>query len=399
MDAPQPNQALIEIIRNQIRQSPQQKITFAEYMDLVLYHPEQGYYASGTVDIGKAGDYFTTSSLGSDFGELLAEQFVEMWERLGKPESFQLIEMGAGKGELANDILNYLSQHYPVFLNCLQYQIIEQSPSLTQQQKNQLTPWQPNNQLVWKSWHEIQDHSVIGCLFSNELVDSFPVHRVKVENGDLKEIYVTLCSENDPTPFREVTDELSTPQLSQYFQDIGINLVSEDYPEGFQTEVNLATIPWLETVSRCLQKGYLLTIDYGYSANKYYQPQRDSGTLQCYIQHQRHNDPYYLIGKQDMTAHVDFTALETYGKQYHLEPLGFTQQALFLMALGLGNRLHALSQGGLKVREVLQKRDALHQLMDPMRLGGFGVLLQGKGLTANEQAEPLRGFTTPESRG
>ncbi len=393
MTLPEPNQTLIEIIRDRIKNTPDQKITFADYMELVLYHPEQGYYTSGMVDIGKAGDYFTASSLGSDFGELLAEQFVEMWQRLGKPKRFDLVEMGAGKGELASDIFNYCWHNYPQFLACLQYRIIEQSPSLTQQQKQQLQPWQQKGNLRWETWEDIPNQSVMGCLFSNELVDSFPVHRVKIENDNLKEIYVTLNGEDEGTPFTEITDDLSTPQLDQYFQDMGINLPSKDYPDGFETEVNLAIIPWLETISRCLQKGYLLTIDYGYSAEKYYQPKRNAGTLQCYIQHQRHNDPYYLIGKQDMTAHVDFTALETYGKHYHLEPLGFTQQALFLMALGLGNRLNSLSQGGQSVMQVLQKRDALHQLIDPMGLGGFGVLLQGKGLTANEQEPPLRGFT------
>jgi len=388
MNQAQPNYKLIEIIQDKIRNSPQQKITFADYMDLVLYHPEQGYYSSGIVDIGKAGDFFTAASLGSDFGELLAEQFVEMWEKLKQPTQFDLVEIGAGKGQLADDILNYLSQYYPQVFNCLQYRIIESSPALKQQQKNTLQNWH----ITWNTWEDIPEASLVGCCFSNELVDAFPVHRVQIENGILKEIYVTLSTAENSSYFTEITDELSTIQLREYFQTIGIALPSSDYPDGFQTEVNLAIIPWLKTVSHCLQTGYLLTIDYGYSAERYYHPQRDEGTLQCYYQHQRHNDPYLLIGKQDITAHVDFTALETYGKQYHLEPLGCTQQALFLMALGLGDRLTELSQGGVSVRQILQRRDALHQLIDPMGLGGFNVLLQGKGLTSNEKISSLRGF-------
>lgn len=388
MNQPESNAQLIEIIQDRIASSPHKQITFAEYMDLVLYHPQQGYYTSGIVDIGKAGDFFTAASLGSDFGELLAEQFIEMWEKLGQPDSFDLVEIGAGKGQVANDILNYLSQHYPDFFHCLQYRIIESSSALKEQQKKTLQNWQ----ITWDTLENLPEDSVVGCCFSNELVDAFPVHRIEIKNGTLKEIYVTLSETENTSPFTEITDEPSTSQLKEYFQTIGISLPSSDYPDGFRTEVNLAMISWLKTISHCLQKGYLLTIDYGYSADKYYNPQRDEGTLQCYFQHQRHSDPYLLIGNQDITAHVDFTALETYGKQYNLEPLGLTQQALFLMALGLGNRLTELSQGGFNVMQVLQRRDALHQLIDPMGLGGFTVLLQGIGLTATEKALPLRGF-------
>jgi len=392
MNQTQSNHQLISIIKDKIANSPEQKITFADYMDLVLYHPQQGYYTSGQVDIGKAGDFFTAASLGSDFGELLAENFVEMWEKLGQPNPFDLVEIGAGKGELAHDILSYLSQHYPHCLPALHYHIIEQSPALREEQQEKLKTWQNEITLRWETWEEIPDSSLVGCCFSNELVDAFPVHRVQIEAGTLKEIYVTVSEDKETSPFTEVTDNISTPQLKEYFQTVGITLPSNEYPEGFQTEVNLAIPSWLATVSRCLNQGYLLTIDYGYPAQKYYHPQRYTGTLQCYVQHQRHNDPYLLIGQQDMTSHVDFTAIETYGKQYGLEFYHFTQQALFLMASGLGDRLNQLSQGGFNVMEVLQRRDALHQLMDPMGLGGFGVLLQGKGVQAAENASPLLGF-------
>ena len=392
MPDPQSNRQLISIIKDKIASSPEQKITFADYMDLVLYHPKAGYYTSGQVDIGKAGDFFTAASLGSDFGELLAENFVEMWEKLERPNPFDLVEMGAGKGELAEDILTYLSQHYPQCLQGLHYHIIEQSPALRKQQQAKLKPWENKVTLRWETWEEIPDSALVGCCFSNELVDAFPVHRVQLEGGALQEIYVSLAEENTESPFQEVIDTPSTSQLQTYFQTVGITFPASDYPEGFQTEVNLAIQPWLATVSRCLKQGYLLTIDYGYPAEKYYNPQRYAGTLQCYVEHQRHNDPYYLIGQQDITSHVDFTAIETYGKQYNLEFYHFTQQALFLMSSGLGDRLNALSQGGFNVMEVLQRRDALHQLIDAMGLGGFGVLLQGKGMREAEQNTPLLGF-------
>ncbi len=392
MNQPQANPKLIQIIQDKIAESPQKKITFAEYMDLVLYHPQEGYYTSGMVEIGKGGDFFTASSLGNDFGELLAEQFVEMWERLGHPDQFDLVEMGAGKGELANDILTYLSQQYPQFYQHLQYCIIEASPALKEAQQNKLHTEKDKGVVTWKTWEEIPELSLVGCCFSNELVDAFPVHRVQLVAGELKEIYVTDTAKEDGFPFTEITTEISTSKLKEYFQTVGVFLPSSDYPDGFQTEVNLAIETWLNTIAQRLKQGYLLTIDYGYTADKYYHPQRYSGTLQCYTQHQRHHNPYYLIGQQDITSHVDFTALETYGKQFNLERYHFTQQALFLMALGLGDRLAQLSQKTLDIRQLLARRDALHQLLDPMGLGGFKVLLQGKGCAELENQSPLRGF-------
>ena len=150
---------------------------------------------------------------------------------------------------------------------------------------------------------------------------------------------------------------------------------------------------WLNRVSQKLKQGYLLTIDYGYSAQKYYHPQRSHGTLQCYYQHRYHADPFVNLGFQDITTHVNFTALENQGKSLGLETLGFTQQGLFLMSLGLGDRLTELSTGKFNVAEIFKRRDALHQLIDPTGLGKFGVLLQGKGLTPVQKRRSLRGFS------
>ena len=137
----------------------------------------------------------------------------------------------------------------------------------------------------------------------------------------------------------------------------------------------------------------MITIDYGYTADKYYHPQRNRGTLQCYYQHRYHHDPYINLGYQDITVHANFTALECQGKLWELEKIGFTQQGLFLMALGLGDRLNELSSGKYNVREIFQRRDALHQLINPTGLGGFGVLIQGKGLP--EKARCLSGLDLP----
>ncbi len=377
----------MQVIRDRITHSPQNKISFAEFMDLALYHPDLGYYSGGNVEIGAGGDFFTSVSLGADLGDLLAVQFAQMWECLSQPQPFILLEMGAGLGDLALDILKAVEGRYPVFYSRLEYWIVEESPALIRRQKEVLKGYP----VQWKTWSEIEDNSMVGCCFANELVDAFPVHQVRVEDGELKEVYVTETEAG----LTEITGELSTPQLAQYFQEMGVDLLAPDYAKPYQTEVNLAAISWLETVAKKLQKGYLITIDYGYSATRYYNRERSRGTLQCYYQHRRHNNPYINLGQQDITAHVNFTALQHYGQQYGLETLGQTKQAMFLMALGLGEKLNALSSGQFGVEQILQRRDALHQLMDPTGLGGFETLIQGKGLKETEATQPLQGLTVP----
>lgn len=388
----QNNEELYNIILNQIQNSPNHRITFAEYMDLALYHPQQGYYATNQVNIGKEGDFFTSPSLGSDFGELFAKQLVEIWHILDQPEPFYLVEMGAGKGFLAVDILQSIQQHDPDCFQALEYWIVEKSPELINIQHIALKDWlELPNKVKWKTWNEIPENSVIGCFFSNELVDSFPVHQICWKNRKLQEVYVTVQDGN----FVEVADNLSNPKLKDYLDLIGVNFQSSAYTEGYKTEINLLALDWIKTIASKLKQGYLITIDYGYYGSRYYHPLRVQGTLQCYYQHQRHNNPYQNIGRQDITTHVDFTGLESQGELWGLETVGFTQQGLFLMALGLGDRMAALSSSNLGIQQLLHRRDALRQLIDPMGLGGFGVLVQCQGLTEAQKQHPLMGLTVP----
>jgi len=385
------NSQLYEEITNHITKSPEQRISFAEYMDLALYHPEYGYYSQKAVNIGKEGDFFTSVHLGAEFGEMLAIQFVQMWERLGKPVAFSLIEMGAGQGHLASDIISYIKQQYPDFFQALKYIIVEKSPGLKQLQEQRLEKFEIN----WCSLEEIPNNSVIGCFFSNELVDAFPVHQFILENGELREIYVTVTTEFETGKlFTEIADKPSTPELINYLKLLEIDI--SKYPSGYRSEINLAALEWLGVIANRLQRGYVLTIDYGYTQNRYYNPRRDKGTLQCYTRHHRHNDPYINIGQQDITAHVDFTALEKNGDRHSLHKIGLTQQGLFLMALGLGERVATLSQSKQPLSSLLQRRDSLHQLLDPLGLGGFHVLVQAKGLTLTEISQPLKGFIQPQ---
>jgi SAM-dependent MidA family methyltransferase len=439
---PSPNLA-VQAIAHRICQTPQQRITFAEYMELALYHPQHGYYAAQNTIIGPKGDFLTSPHLGHDFGELLAEQFAQMWEILGQPSKFTLLEMGAGQGLIAWDVLTYLEKTHPSCFAALTYQMVEKSPALRQAQQTHLAPWA--TKLAWTDLDRIPPNTLVGCCFSNELVDALPVHQVILTESGLQEIYVTLAPDGEtskarspenfpenspenspenclnPVPqkspeefrenspafpqasspahdFQEIMGDLSTPQLADYFEFVDIDLKSPQYASGYRTEVNLAALTWMEQVATVLQRGFVLTIDYGYPAQQYYSPQRSQGTLQCYYQHAHHNDPYCYIGQQDITAHVDFTALERQGTRCGLTTVGQTQQAMFLMALGLGDRLAALANeadGPNSLQTVIRRRDALHQLMNPMGLGNFGVLLQSKGLTATAAQIPLKGLTIP----
>ena len=389
---------LRQVVAQHIQQRDRPRITFAEYMALALYHPQFGYYASKATPhkeaaIGPQGDFVTSPHMGHDFGELLAVQFVDMWAAMGNPEQFTLVEIGAGQGLVAADVLGELRSHHPTCFKALNYIIVEKSAALKAEQQRRLSHWQSEGiSLSWRSLEEIPPDSVVGCCFSNELVDALPVHWVEVHGGQLKEVWVS-------DELRPVVGELSTPELERYFERVGIEIAS--YEDGYRTEVNLAALDWIERVGDRLQKGYLLTIDYGYTAQRYYNPARREGTLQCYYQHAHHNDPFIHVGEQDITAHVDFTALENRGEEVGLQKLGFTQQGLFLMALGLGDRLSALSNPsdqiatGQNIQQIMMRRDALQQLISPMGLGNFGVLIQGKGLTQTEIARPLKGLTIP----
>ncbi|GAP97254.1 class I SAM-dependent methyltransferase [Leptolyngbya sp. NIES-2104] len=364
------------------------RITFAEFMDLALYCPQLGYYTRPREKIGAQGDFFTSPHLSSDFGELVAEQLAEMWQILGQPDPFTVVELGAGQGLLAADVLRYLDFKYSDCFHCLTYVIGEKAAAHVVEQRYRLRRWtEAGVRIEWTPIEEIPTNSITGCVFSNELIDAFPVHLVEIRDRTLKEIYVQL----EENRFAETIGDLSTEQLADYFKFIGVDVLN--FADGYRTEVNLAALDWIETIAQKIDRGFILTIDYGYPANRYYNPMRSQGTLQCYYQHSHHNDPYIYVGEQDITAHVDFTGLQLAGERSGLRTEGFTQQGLFLMSLGLGDRLMEITQteatSTQDLQNRLQRRDALHQLMNPMGLGGFGVLIQSKNLSQDIQLKGL----------
>jgi SAM-dependent MidA family methyltransferase len=381
------NSELVTIIANRIDTSPDRQITFAEYMDLVLYHSQHGYYATSAERISEGGDFLTSPHLAADFGEMLAIQLYQIWQILGTPQIFKIVEMGAGQGLLAAQILEYSHRIYPDFFSSIDYLIIEVAPAMKTSQQQRLK----DLPVRWCDWLEIPDRSIVGCFLSNELIDAFPVHQVVVKENELQEVYVKLDKDNN---LSETIDKLSTDKLHEYWQLNDVNLLNGKYPEGYRTEVNLSALAWQERVFKKLQRGYIVSIDYGYTADRYYNPMRSQGTLQCYYRHAYHNDPYINIGNQDITAHVDFTALQKQCELLGLKTVGFIQQGLFLMALGLGDRIAAISISDNKdIRSLLQRRQNLHQLIDPMGLGKFGVLIQSYGLLDRESSVLLTGLS------
>ena len=225
--------------------------------------------------------------------------------------------------------------------------------------------------MQWGQWPPPED-SVEGCFLSNELVDAFPVHRAYVEEGKLREVYI---GESGGTLAEEL-GETSTPALAAYFDRLRL------LPgEGCYAEVNLAAPEWIAGVGRSLRRGFMLTFDYGYPAAELYAPWRRDGTLLCFYRHNPSHHPYARLGRQDITAHVDFTALEMAGREAGLETLTLTTQARFLAALGIGEGVGRVAQESSQaLEEYYARRRAVSELLDPGGLGRIRLLVQSRGV-------------------
>jgi len=360
------NAALVELLRNRIEADG--AISFHDYMETVLYHPQLGYYASRE-PVGREGDYLTSPEVHPIFGALVAKQVAQCWDLMGRPDRFDLIEQGAGSGALASDILRWAARREPDFARALRYRIVEISASLRRRQQETLSS-------ANVEWLDELPEAFEGCLLSNELLDSFPVHRVVCRGGQLEEIYVLLRYGRFGETARPAGDEIST-----YFAALGI------MPgDGCTAEVNQRAVDWMRSVAGALTRGFVLTFDYGYPAQELYAPWRRDGTLLCFYRHNPSTDPYARIGKQDMTAHIDFTSLIRAGVAQGLETAGFTTQARFLANMGIGAGVEAAAKSELE--EYYARRRAVQELIDPAGLGRIRVLAQRKDVPA----APLSGF-------
>jgi SAM-dependent MidA family methyltransferase len=293
------------------------RITFARFMELALYHPQFGYYTAGQTRIGRRGDFFTSVSVGPLFGRLLARQF-RAWNVT------EVLEIGGHRGQLRQDVLAAAPE--------LNYRVMEYGEELPAR--------------------------ITGCVFSNELLDAFPVHRVA---GD-REVYVELaadsrCPAESPREacspdFRESLGPLSDPRLPRL-------------PAGCRSEFNLRALDWLTDLSRRLAtSAYLLTIDYGFERPEYFAPHHKDGHLQCYYRHTKSGNPYLHVGEQDITAHVEFTSLIEHGQTVGLQPILFTTQERYLMSLGAA--------------DLMAQPNAARQLLYSTMGHAFKVLIQRK---------------------
>ena len=361
---------LIAAITSEIARSG--PIPFVRFMELALYHPQFGYYMrppeSGAERIGWSGDFYTSSDVHPILGQALAKQARQLDALLGHPDPFTIVEMGPGKGLLARHFLSACrTQANDSFSQRLRYVLIERSPAMRDLQRaNLLHGLVEPGRITWgESLADLQPGSITGLFFSNELPDAFPVHRIQVEQGQIREIYVDY----DGTRFIERLRPLSSPEIQNYLARLNLSL-----PDGYQTEVNLDAVRWMAQVARTLDRGLAISIDYGHTAQDLYGPDRAKGTLLCYYSQMTDEDPYVRVGQQDMTAHVDFSSLATVGEEHGLHVTGFTNQMSFLMGLGVEEMVAHMDPEGPEFRA------AIH-LMRPEGMGRtFKVLIQHKGI-------------------
>lgn len=363
--------ALRNIISARIAE--QGRITFADFMGACLYEPGLGYYTSPGRKVGAEGDFYTSITVHAAFGRVIAREIAQMWRCMDQPASFTLVECGAGNGRLACDIMDFLSEREPEMYQGLRLVLVEKEPSLEDAQRSMLASHV--ERMEWLSPDEFASgrFTFSGCLYTNELIDALPVHRVLMTPEGLREIYVIL-KDGELT---EEIGELSTPAIAEQLKRVAVELHT-----GQQAEVNLNGPEWLTAVSKALQCGFVLTVDYGYPAEELYTPLRKVGTLLCYYRHQTEENPYLRLGLQDITAHVDFTSLMKRGEELGMKNDWFGEQYRFLMSAGIIEELEDLERSSISDKEKLRLRLTLKKLIVPQ--GGMGdtfrILVQSKGV-------------------
>ena len=338
-------------------------ITFARFMDRALYEPDLGYYRSATPRPGRSGDFLTAPETHPIFGRAVARQLDEVWRLLDRPDPFVVREHGPGTGALAAAMLDGLAADGSGLREVLRYEPVEVD--------------------------DRADEAIVGCLLANEVLDALPVHRVVGRGNGLRELLVDWREGR----FAEVEGDLSTPGIAD-------RLASEDVElaEGQRAEICLALDAWVEAAARGLGRGVLLLIDYGHPAAELYGPRRMAGTLRAYVNHRVHDDVFANVGRQDLTAHVDLTAVERAAARAGLDALGVTTQAEFLVGLGVGELLTAVqSNPSTTLESYLELRSALGRLLDPAATGAFRVMAFARDMPPDTELSGL-GFRLGRSR-
>ena len=388
------------VIRDEIlRNGP---ITFARFMGLALYHPTLGYYSGGgegREPLGWTGDYFTSGDVHPLWGWAIAHQLHQMWELLGRPARFDVIEPGAGRGLLAREVWRYARERAPDWAAALRYTLLDRAPPdspLHSARRERLAADldaldAPSDAVRWASdLADMVPRSLTGCVVANELVDALPVHVLEKQGDRLDEVFVAM--EASAERLVEQAGPPSSPEVAGYLDTYRIPW--RGYLDGWCCEVCLEAAEWLVAATAPLARGFALTIDYGDTARNLYTPNRRRGTLAVYARHQLGERPLASPGRQDLTAHVNFSALIAAGRTADLRLAGMTTQAEFLRRLGireeaeaLGARLYPYADSERHTdrgqADYLRKRallGAVATLLDPHGLGGFRVLVQQRGV-------------------
>ena len=351
-------------------------ISFEQFMNLVLYAPGMGYYSSGATKLGSAGDFVTASEISSLFGRTLAQQVIQIYRQTSQTD---LLEFGAGSGKLALDLLFELekSDALPG-----KYFILEISAELRQRQQMLLADKAPHLvHLV--EWLEQLPAQFNGIILANEVLDAMPVHMVAWHNNELFERGVIWQNDQfawQDRPIQNIELHHAASQLTPLINPH--NYVAYSY----LSEINLAATHFMRSLANIMQQGVILLIDYGFGRDEYYHPQRSQGTLMCHYRHHAHDDPFFLPGLQDITSHVDFSAISAAAENTELVLLGYTTQAYFLINCGI---TEILAQTPVEdTNNYLPQANQLQKLVSPAEMGElFKVIVFGKNFS-----EPLIGF-------
>ena len=341
-------------------------ISFARYMELALYAPGLGYYMAGARKLGRDGDFVTAPEISRLYGRALARQ-IEQLAALGFDE---ILEIGAGTGALAADLLTELDR---LGRPPRRYLILELSPDLRDRSRDTLAARAP--QLLERvAWLNALPPAFSGVVISNEVLDAMPVHVFERRAGEILELGVGVEKDGFRWAAQSRHSAPHIPEPSLFPVD------------GYRTEVQFVAHGFVRSVGKALARGAALFIDYGFPRHEYYHPQRARGTLMCHYRHRAHDDPYFLPGLQDITTHLDFSALAQAGREGGLELLGYASQAQFLINCGITGILAETPAADVAAYAPLAAQ--AHKLLSPAEMGElFKVIAFGKGVT-----EPLRGF-------
>ncbi|MDE2837332.1 MAG: SAM-dependent methyltransferase [Chloroflexota bacterium] len=329
-------------------------LTFAEFMEIALYWPDGGYYASRR-SFGPLGDFYTAPLAHPVFGALVARQLLTLWRALGSPAPFNVMEAGAGDGTLALDVVAQASELGRSFADALAYTAVDLREPPAEY---------PGH---WVRSGGVPAPGGSGVVLANELLDAMPVHRVVKEGGQLRELFVDAAPEGG---FVEIADEPSSPALGERLDGLGAAL-----SEGYRTEICLASEAWTAQAFAAIERGYLLLIDYGHEASVFYDESRRAGTLRCYAGHTLGMNPYFNVGRQDISAHVEFTSVRSAAIAAGFEVAGEMSQSDWLRSLGIeAYRAEVAERSGLNRMERMANLRGMDVLLDDEGMGSFRVL-------------------------